>query len=221
MNKKILLAIIAIVAVIAIGVSAFSLGVFGQTTEVNTKFLSGTIQGEAIKNNTNVSIPGWVTNYNDTENGIEYSFMMLDTFNFTKGLIVHGAGVKKIATEEYNNIKWDIYYLDANIANNKSKSSFNSSDDLNASGYFCFASGKNGDYGILVMGSENISSDSSLNSDLFKNYIEPLLKSTTLKDPKNPPKEYQFAYMTKEEYDFINKYIKENGWDSFINLMDS
>jgi hypothetical protein len=222
MDKKILLAIIAVIAVIVIGVGAFSLGVFGQTTEVDTKFLSGTIQGEAIENKTNVTLPGWEAHYNDTKNGIESSFGMIDTFNLTKDMLTHMLGLKKIDTKDYEGVKWDIYYLDADITNNKVKSM--NTDDLNVtpfgntSGYFCFASGKNGDYCVAV-GSENVSSDNSLNSELFKNYVEPLLKSITLKDPQNPPKEYQYANMTKEEYDLLNKYVKDNGWDSLINLM--
>jgi len=210
MDKKILLIIIAVIAVVAIGVGAISLAIFGQTTEVDTKFLSGTIKGGAVENNTNITLPGWEVNYDDTMNGIRYEFLMTSTLNFTKDMFINALGAKKIATEEYNGVKWEIYYLDSDAY----KKLFNNRT-MNQSGYICFASGKNGDYGVSI-GSENVNSDNSLNSDLFKNYVEPLLKSITLKDPDNAPKEHQFMNMTNEEFNYFKNYVKSNGWDGLI-----
>lgn len=143
---------------------------------------------------------------------------MADSLNMTIYSFIHMTGVKKIDIKEYNGNKWEIYYLDADSAYNISKT--NAEFTLNQSGYLCVASGENGYYGITISSNnKNASSDNSLNSELFKNYVEPLLKSLTLKDPKNPPKEYQFLNMTKKEYDLTKKYIKENGWDTVINNM--
>ena len=178
MDKKILLAVVFIVAVIAMGIGLFSLGFFGQTTQVDTKFLSGIIQGEAVDTSyMPMPVKEYTVNYEDNKNNITYEFMMADTLQVTIKLI-ETLGGGKITTKEYNGVKWDIYY--------------------SRGGYSCIASGKNGDYCVHVNGF-NVSHDRTLNSDLFKNYVEPLLNSITLKD-SNPPKEYEVCGIPIDEY---------------------
>lgn len=210
MNKKILIIIIVVILAVIVAVGAFALGAFGQTTQVDSKFISGTISGVAVENDSNIpsGMGGWAVGYNDTENNVSYAFAMVDSFNFTKEMFIH-AGLKKIATKEYNGVNWDIYPVDP-----KSNPILNGS----SSGYMMFASGKTGEY-VIAVSSNTVNSDSSLNSDLFTNYVEPLLSSITLKDPQNPPKEYQFMNVTESDYNLVKNFVKTNGWSAITSSL--
>jgi hypothetical protein len=214
MDKKMIIAIIVGLLLI-ISVAAFSLGAFGQTTEVDNTFIKGTISGVAVEEESSLGIlPDWAVFYADNNNAIGYDFAMFDSLEFMKGSLINVGGLEKVATEEYNGVKWDIYYLDLDLLDNASDDIISSFFD--SSGYVCFASGKNGDY-IILVNSPTVSSDNSTDSDLFKNYLEPLLKSITLKDPQNAPKEYELLNTTKEDYDLILNYIRDNGWEAIAN----
>jgi len=202
LNKKILLAIIAIVMVVAVGVVAFSLGVFAQTTEVDNKFIKAKIPDNAYEDNSMYVLPGWQVIYHSTENNLTYAFGMIDTLKLT-GEWCEELGLKKISTQTYNGIEWDIYYESPEFTKNYYNESFH--------GYMFATSGKNGDCYVEVS-SDKIIANGSLESDLFKEFAEPLLNSIILKDPKNPPKEYQFWNMTKLDYDYLKEHVKKNGW---------
>ena len=185
MKKKILLLVIIIVAISA---SILSLTVFKQTTEVDTNFISGTIQEEVYKNYEDL-FPEWVTAY-DSENDNRYIFSMADSLKLYSELF-EKYGAKKTATQTYNGIEWNIYFITPTVYKNL----FNES----GYGYLCVASGKNGDYYIEVS-SQMLKADEALQSKLFTKYTKPLLESIKFKDPENPPKEYQhFGDLGKED----------------------
>ncbi|MDL2271333.1 hypothetical protein LJC03_05975, partial [Methanobrevibacter sp. OttesenSCG-928-I08] len=79
MNNKVLIGIVAaVVLIIAVGIIV--MGSITPTTEVDTQFLKGNIQGEAHEENTtSIYIPGWIVEYNDDDNGIQYIMGMFDT----------------------------------------------------------------------------------------------------------------------------------------------
>ena len=136
MKKKILLLVLIIVAISA---SIFSLTVLKQTTEVDTIFISGTIQETAYKNYEDL-FPEWIIAY-DSENNNRYIFCMADSFKLSSELY-EKYGAKKTATQTYNGIEWNIYFITPTVYKNL----FNES----AYAYLCVASGKNGDYYIEV-----------------------------------------------------------------------
>lgn len=212
MNKKILI-VIAIFIVVGI-VAIFTLSFSEQTTQINNKILNGTVQGVVVEDNSSIFIPDWGSTYNDTENGIYYEFLMADSFNFTAEGALNLMNGQKVVTKEYNGVKWDVYYLVPGPFNVEYQ---NGGWFISQSGYLCFASGKNGDY-MIAISSGGVHSNSSMDTDLFENYLEPLLNNITLKDPQNPPKEYQFLNSTKEDYDLISNYAKQNGWDEIKNI---
>lgn len=213
MNKKILVYVAIICIVLAI-VVAFALGVSNQKTQIDNKFLTTTIHGVAIENNSGNSLSDWIINYHDSENEIYYGFIMADSLNFSKNALINVLGAEKVIAREYNGVDWEIYYLDSEFGYFDYR--LFPSLSIPQFGYMCFASGKNGDYFITVT-SGAVHSNSSTDSDLFENYLEPLLNNTTLKDPQNPPKEYQTLNVTKEEYDTVTNYVKQNGWEALKN----
>ncbi|RBQ23516.1 hypothetical protein ALNOE001_08680 [Candidatus Methanobinarius endosymbioticus] len=119
-------------------------------------------------------------------------------------------GAEKITTKEYNGVNWEIYYLKSG--------NFNLNYNIDPvtpqfqSGYFCFASGKNGDY-VIGIKSGLLIQNNSVDSELFKDYVEPFLNNITLKDPENNLKEYQIINSTKESYNYLKNFVKNNGWE--------
>jgi len=202
MKKKSLLLVMTII-IIAISASIFSLTVFNQTTEVNTVFISGTIPETTYKNPENL-LAEWMTAY-DSKNTNRYIFAMADSLKlFSEKFEIRGA--KKIATQTYNGIEWNIYVITPTVYKNMF--------DESGYGYLCVASGKNGDYYIEVS-SLILEADEALQSDLFTKYTKPLLESIEFKDPENPPKEYQLLGIGEKEYNHIKEYGWESYWDNF------
>lgn len=219
MNKKILLVLIAIIAIVivAVGVVALSSNIFGQTTEVDNKFIKATIPGVAVEEGNTTNFNGWLTGYMDDGSGVSYGFAMFNNLNLTKDMFSNFLNLNKLATKEVNGVQWDIYYMDINSFKNTPFSTGLSSSDTGAM-YLCFASGKTGDY-MVIVGSDVVSSDNSIDSDLFKNYVEPLLQSITLKDPQNSQGEYKFFNMTEVDYNNVKNFVNTNGWDAVTSQM--
>jgi hypothetical protein len=63
---------------------------------------------------------------------------------------------------------------------------------------------------MIVINSETLEADNTMNSDLFKNFASPLLESIVLKDPQGVPEEYEFFNISKEDYNQVYDYIKNN-----------
>jgi len=202
MENKILLLVMVTITVVVGGI-IFSSGIFVQTTEVDNKFFSGTIPERVHENKNNV-VPELFIVYDSTNNN-RYVFTMADSLKFFAETYEEW-GAKKIASQTYNGIEWDIYVITPPVY----KKIFNES----AYAYLCVASGKNGDYSVEVS-SLILKADEELESGLFTKYTKPLLESIEFKDPENPPKEYQVIGVEKEEdLDYVKKY----GWDSYWGL---
>lgn len=211
MNKRVLI-FVGLVLIVCLVI--FSLSFSDGTTQIDNKLLNGTIKGEVIKDNESSYVDDWKVDYNDTKNGVYYNFLMADSFNFTKEGFINLMDTEKIVEKDYNGTKWDIYYLNYH----SSMSYDNQGFYFVAPGYICFASGVNGDYFVAVSsGAVNV--NNSMDSDLFKYYLEPLLQNITLKDPSNPPKEYEILNSTKEDYDMVSSYVKQNGWETMKRSM--
>jgi len=215
MNKYILIAVISIVVVVGI-IALFTLSFSEKSTEIDTKFLSGTIPGVVVKNNASEYLSDWKVQCNDTANKIYYDFIMADSFNFTKEYLINMRGGEKIDSKEYNGVQWEIYYCRSTGFSTVFESAENFF--IPQPGYLCFASGKNGDYFISIS-SGKVHSNSSMDTELFEKYLEPLLNNITLKDSQNPPKEYQIINSTKEDYDNAINNIGQYGWETIKNNM--
>lgn len=211
MNKNIFIVIISIV-VVFVAVLLFSLSFSEETTELDTKFFNATVSGVLVEDNSSEYLSAWKLTYNDTKNNIYYDFLMADSLNYIKGSCINLLGVEKVDTVEYNGVHWEIYYFHNSYVSMEYKSYVGLTGSC--PGYLCFASEKEGDY-LIAVSSGAVHSNSSKNTKLFKEYLEPLLNNITLKDSQNPPKEYQLVNSTKENYDIVNNYIRQYGWDDF------
>jgi len=207
MNEKWLVFIIVVIAIVAAYTGAVTLGVFAQTTDVDNKFISAKIPTIAIENEELSKYDGWEEVFKDSKTNTSYYFFMAVDLDFYVEMFEY-LGAKKIATKEYNNVKWDIYYINP-------KDIKNWDDDLdNRSRYLAITSGKNGDYGITI--ASDLKFNETLDSDLFTDYVEPLLNSIFLKDPKDPIKQHKIMNMSETDFNLIKTQVKENGWDSIF-----
>lgn len=207
----------AMVAVVCFG---FSLGVFNSTTDVDTVFIKGTIQGDAIKADDigPKELNDWIVGYYDITNNIGYSFSMADTLNFTVNGYAISNDFEKIGTKKYNGNEWTIYAFNSN--NKNTKSIENKALVSDVMDYMCVCSGKNGDYLIMIGEYDNETNESKTNlnfdSPMFTDYVAPLLNSIVLKDPKNPIEEYKTLNLTKSDYDIAIDYANQYGWSGLF-----
>ncbi|MDR0911786.1 MAG: hypothetical protein LBM96_04195 [Methanobrevibacter sp.] len=221
MNKKIVLIIgIIVMAMVAVVCFGFSLGVFNSTTDVDTVFIKGTIQGDAIKADDigPKELNDWIVGYYDITNNIGYSFSMADTLNFTVNGYAISNDFEKIGTKKYNGNEWTIYAFNSN--NKNTKSIENKALVSDVMDYMCVCSGKNGDYLIMIGEYDNETNESKTNlnfdSPMFTDYVAPLLNSIVLKDPKNPIEEYKTLNLTKSDYDIAIDYANQYGWSGLF-----
>lgn len=199
MNNKLLIGIIAIIAIL--GVSLVALATYSPTTEFDTGFMKGEMAG-TVDQSGNSSLGKGMVEYNDTDNGIRYLFGVYKNLNFTLEM-GENIGLKKISTQTYNDVKWDIYYAGPEFGV--------AIDNNTYSGYLCIGHGKDAIY-YAEISSYNVKPDETLNSELFEDYVKPLLESLTLTDPQDPPEEYEFYNMSESDFETMESFVEANGW---------
>jgi hypothetical protein len=217
MNNITLLALIIVIATVSIfGVSIFNLGVFEETTPFKTKFIDGVIQGQAIEhpNSGTYEVQNYSTYYLDYSNGIIYYFEIMKLLNQKHSLFFENydkwMGSKKVSDYEYNGTRWEVYYWDT-----KSNSKFYN-ETTNFSGYFITADKDGNSYNIVVE-SDMISSNDSIDSELFQNYVKPLIESLNFKKISNVPSAHHYWGLTEEEFDNMIDFGNNEGFDSFYS----
>ena len=212
MNKKILIGV-GVIIICAFAITCFlgGDGIFSPKTSFSTKFLDGEIQGNAFQEPDlgRYRFQDFQIEFTDYSNSIYYYFNVQKNISF---LIDYykWLGVKKISDYEYNGINWTVYYFDAK-ANSKS---INGTSKIN--GYCCVASRDGIDY-LISVSSDKIPSNNSTDSELFKNYVKPLIESLTLKKTQNVPYLYEWWGFKEEEFNMMVNNAKENGFDSIFN----
>ena len=213
MNKKsIIYIIIAIIALIAIiGVSAYYLGFFNETTDFDNAFMRGTFQGQVVENPLSKELnksdfKNWSASYTNNKSNITYNMscvkdgaFMLDLYQM-QGL--QAPEVRKLGDNE-----WKIYYSQAvPTTGNESNETSNQTKDV----YICAAERDDATYIINIMSyDDKVQCDGSLYCELYEDHIEPLLKSISLKDGSGAPEMYEVLNVTKDEYKQLKDYIEQ------------
>lgn len=212
MNKKsIIYIIIAIIAVLAIiGVSAYYLGFFNETTDFDNTFMRGTFQGQVSENPLPKDLKkskfkDWSASYTNKENNITYNMSCVKDGSFMLEMYqlqgMPAPEVRKLGDNE-----WQIYYSQATQTSENESNDTNLDDAIDI--YICAAEKDDATYIINIMsGGNKTQCDGSLYCDLYKNHIEPLLKSITLKDGSDAPQMYEVLNVTKDEYKQLKDYI--------------
>ena len=195
MNKKFFALMTILIGMVSILVGLYSVGVFSVETDFDTEFMSGTIHGEAFLNTNHPRYSPWWVNYEDKSNNINYTFLVLKNGTFLKDVFKF-SGFQKIGSQKNNGVKWNIYYLkskrSSHVPNNENSSI--SESQIFYYNYLCTARKNGTDYFIFVYSSKIKGSDSN-NSDLYSNYLNPLLKTVKVKKVDDPPT-FQEVYKT-------------------------
>lgn len=213
MNKKIIGIVIALIAVVlAVIGGAYAFDLFAAHTDFDNQFMSGTFQGEVSVNKVEKSkYSNWTASYTEKDKNITYNMSCVKQGSFITNLYML-QGMAAPETREFNGVDWKIFYSQAvpstNDTNNSSSNSSETSDIIDV--YICEADINDTTYMINVMSYGNVTQcDGSLYCDLFKNDIEPLLNSVTLKDAKKAPQMYKLLNMTKDEFEQTNDQINQ------------
>ena len=218
MNKKtiVLVAAIAALLIVSVGaVSAFELFGFdlfsGPTTDFDTKFMSGTFSGNVTENEvkTNDTVTkGWTASYEDKEHNITYNMSCVKDGDFITDLYqLQGLGAPEV--RNYKGQPWKIFYSqavpDSNATGNDSSAN-NTNNTINV--YICEADINGTAYTINVMAYDNKTEcDGTLFCPLYEDYIGPLVESIEFKDAKKAPKMADILNMSDEEFEFNREYI--------------
>ncbi|AMK15325.1 hypothetical protein [Methanobrevibacter olleyae] len=208
-SKKIaIIAIVILAIVIALLGAAYVFNLFGSTTDFDTKFISGTFSGEVSQNKIkdNSSIANWTASYEDKEHNITYNMSCVKDGSFITDLY-RLQGLEAPEVRKYNNQSWKIFYSQAvPSTNGTNNSSASSNDTINV--YICEADINDTAYTISVIAYNNETEcDGTLFCPLYKDYIEPLIKSVSFKDSKKAPQMYNVLNMSKEEFEYNKKYL--------------
>ena len=183
-KKNIILIAVAIIAIVAVAAAIFSTGVFnktvtntiGESTPFENSFMEGSFSGKAkLMNNSS----DFMQSYKDTEHNITYNISTVDNSTALMD-IYYVQGVTNPEHRSFNGNDWNIYFSQAiqgNDTNNK----------VNI--IICQSQGEKQGYLIymIIDSKTDLNVSSNVFGEPYKSYVEPLLKSITLKESSNVP----------------------------------
>ena len=200
METKNILIIAVIVVIIAILGVVFATGMLNgnndngnaETTPFKTEFMEGSFAGKVKLVDDKEK---FMHSYKDKENKITYNVSTVDDSDALMD-IYYLQGVMNPEKRTYNGNEWNIYFSQA-VAGNDSNS-----DDDPMTIIICQSQGEKQGYLIYMI----IDADSKINASLntygesYTDFVEPMLKSITLKESKNVPKIYEEFGLTKDQF---------------------
>ncbi|MCL2115226.1 MAG: hypothetical protein FWH29_03285 [Methanobrevibacter sp.] len=188
MNKKFFALITILIAMLSILVGLYESAVSVPKTDFDTNFMSGTIYGDAILNKSHDKNNNWWVSYEDQTNNISYKLFILKNSTLLMEIFKY-SGFQKVESKTYNTVTWDIYFLKTQI----------SSEDISAENstifglpnffyfYLCTTNQNGVDYFIFLFSPKSTGASNPLNSDLYGNHVEPLLKTIKIKNVDYSP----------------------------------
>lgn len=204
--------IIAVIAIIAV---AFVSGVFNQTqtTKFDTEFMSGAFVGNASLNS---SIENSTSLYIDKNNKISYNLSTMD--NSSALMVIYKyQGVRGPDYRTYNGNNWSIYFAQAMpVLNNASNQSANQSANQSSKPMgivICECQKEKQGYVVYVVFEDADNFTLNTFSNSYIDFVEPLLKSISLKESKNVPAVYEKFGLSNDTFysqiKLMQKTIKE------------
>ncbi|MBO6123751.1 MAG: hypothetical protein J6P09_07915 [Methanobrevibacter sp.] len=200
METKNILIIAVIVVIIAILGVVFATGMLNgnndngnaETTPFKTEFMEGSFAGKVKLVDDKEK---FMHSYKDKENKITYNVSTVDDSDALMD-IYYLQGVMNPEKRTYNGNEWNIYFSQAVEGNDSN------SDDDPMTIIICQSQGEKQGYLIYMI----IDADSKINASLntygesYTDFVEPMLKSITLKESKNVPKIYEEFGLTKDQF---------------------
>lgn len=199
METKNIIIIAVVIVVIAI-VGVFASGMLNNNDNINadgttpfkTEFMEGTFTSKVKLVDENET---FMHSYKDNKNKITYNISTVDD---SKALmdIYYLQGIMNPETRTFNGNDWNIYFSQAVEGNDTNSSA----DPMNI--IICQSQGEKQGYLIYMI----IDPDSKVNATMntygesYTDFVEPLLKSITLKESKNVPKIYEEFGLTEDQF---------------------
>lgn len=200
-NKNIIIIAVAIIAIAAIVGVIFATGMLNndngtnnaETTPFETEFMKGSFVGKVKLVDDKEK---FMHSYKDKENKITYNISTVDDSDALMD-IYYLQGVTNPEQRTINGNEWNIYFTQA-VPGDSAEA--NESQTMNI--VICQSQGEKQGYLIYII----IDADSKVNATLntygqsYTDFVEPLLKSITLKESKNVPKIYEEFGLTEDQF---------------------
>ncbi|WP_407376264.1 hypothetical protein [Methanobrevibacter sp.] len=212
-NKNIIIIAVAIIAIIAIVGVLFATGILNNgnentvTTPFKTEFMEGSFVGNvSLENDTEK----FMHSYEDKEHHITYNISTVDNSSALME-IYEIQGVTNPEHRTLNGNDWNIYFTQA-VPGNDSNSTNSDAMDI----IICQSQGKKQGYLIYAIfdGKSPINATEKMYGEAYLGYIEPLLKSISLKQSKNVPAINEEFGLSEDEFaqqmDLIHQYKAGN-----------
>lgn len=199
MERKNMIIIAVIIVIIAVAAIYFS-GILNQTQKTNfdTDFMSGAFVGnvvDSVSNNTNKS---YAMSYHDDVNNISYNITTVDNSSALME-IYKFQGASGPEYRVYNGNNWSIYFAQAMpVLNNQSNQTSNQSMGI----IICECQQESQGYVIYIIFEDLSKVNFTLNTygDSYINYVEPLLKTVSLKKSEGVPLLHELYGLSKTEF---------------------
>ena len=211
-NKNIIIIAVAVIAIIAVAGYIFASGMLNEeksveTTPFKTEFMEGEFVG-------NVSLVDdkekFMHSYKDKKHKVTYNVSTVD--NSTALMEIYELqGVTNPEERTFNDNDWNIYFTQAVPGNN---SSANKDKTMNI--IICQSQAKKQGYLVymIIDGDSDINATMNTFGESYKDYVQPLLESITLKESKHVPKIYDEFGLTEDQFaeqmDLIHQYKAGN-----------
>lgn len=206
-TKNIIIIAVVVVIIAAVGV-IFATGMLNsgdskdvETTPFETEFMEGSFVGKVKLVDDKEK---FMHSYKDKKNKITYNISTVDDSEALMD-IYYLQGVMNPEKRTINGNEWNIYFTQA-VEGNGSDSD---QDPMNI--IICQSQGKKQGYLIYMIIDAKSKVNATLNTygESYTDFVEPLLKSITLKKSKNVPKIYEEFGLTKDQFDEQMDLIKE------------
>lgn len=190
--------LVAVVAIIAIVGVIFATGMFNgndnkQTTEFKTEFMEGSFMGNVSLENDSQK---FMHSYEDKQHHITYNISTVDNSSALME-IYELQGVANPEERSFNGNDWNIYFTQAVPGNDTNNTNSNNTMSI----VICESQGEK--QGYLIYAIFDAKSDVNATnafSQGYADYIEPMLKTITLKESKNVPKINEEFGLSEDEF---------------------
>jgi hypothetical protein len=210
-KKNIILIAVVVIAIVAVGAAIYTtIGgtnkeiQIGEKTPFKNSFMEGSFSGKVnLSNNSS----DFMQSYKDTQHNITYNISTVDNSTALMD-IYYIQGVMNPEKRSYNGNDWNVYFSQAYEGNN-------TNDTISI--VICQCQKEKQGYLIyMIIGSKTDLNTSASNAygDVYKGFVEPMLKTVTLKESKNVPSINEEFGLTADQFaqqmDLVKQYKAGN-----------
>ena len=212
-NKNMIIILVAVIAIIAIAGVIFATGILNgndnqQTTDFKTEFMEGSFIGNVSLENDSEK---FMHSYEDKQHHITYNVSTVDNSSALME-IYELQGVTNPEERSFNGNDWNIYFTQAIPGNDTNSTNTNNTMSI----VICESQGEKQGYLIYAIfdAKSDVNATTNAFGEGYTDFIEPMLKTITLKESKNVPKINEEFGLSEDEFaqqmDLIHQYKAGN-----------